>query len=108
MLRHAVNRLHLTSSSSLPWGTLIVNVTGSLAMGVVAGWFAFRSNASEQTIALFLATGVLGGYTTFSAFSLDAVLLWERGNHAGALTYAAGTVALSVSALLVGLIAMRP
>ncbi|MGH7694132.1 MAG: fluoride efflux transporter CrcB [Gemmatimonadaceae bacterium] len=107
MLRHFVNRLALTSASSFPWSPMTVNITGSLAMGVIAGWFAFRSNMGSQPIALFLTTGVLGGYTTFSAFSLDAVLLWERGDVRGAALYVGGTVVLSIAALFVGLSAMR-
>jgi len=107
VLRHFVNRLALTSASSFPWSTLTVNVTGSLAMGMIAGWFAFRSNVASQPIALFLTTGVLGGYTTFSAFSLDAVLLRERGDLSGAALYVGGSVVLSIAALFFGLSAMR-
>ncbi|HEY7568727.1 MAG TPA: fluoride efflux transporter CrcB [Gemmatimonadaceae bacterium] len=106
-LRHFVNRLALTSASSFPWSTVAVNVTGSLAMGVLAGWFAFRSGGGSQPVALSLTTGVLGGYTTFSAFSLDAVLLWERGDVRGAALYVAGTVVVSIAALFFGLSAMR-
>ena len=106
-LRHFVNRMALTSTGSFPWSTLTVNVTGSLVMGALAGWFAFRSNVASQQMALFLTTGVLGGYTTFSAFSLDAVLLWERGDVRGAAVYVAGTVVLSIAALFAGLSAMR-
>ena len=107
VLRHFVNRLALTSVSTFPWSTMTVNVTGSLAMGVLAGWFAFRSNVASQPLALFLTTGVLGGYTTFSAFSLDAALLWERSDVRGAAIYVGGTVILSIAALFVGLSAMR-
>ena len=107
VLRHFVNRLALTSASTFPWSTMTVNVTGSLAMGVLAGWFAFRSNVASQPLALFLTTGVLGGYTTFSAFSLDAALLWERSDVRGAAIYVGGTVILSIAALFVGLSAMR-
>ncbi len=107
VLRHFVNRFALTSVSTFPWSTMTVNVTGSLAMGVLAGWFAFRSNVASQPLALFLTTGVLGGYTTFSAFSLDAALLWERGDVRGAAIYVGGTVIVSIAALFVGLGAMR-
>ena len=106
-LRHFVNWLALTSASSFPWSRLTVNVSNSLAMGVIAGWFAFRSNVASQPIVLFLTTGVLGGYTTFSAFSLDAVLLWERGDLRGAAMYIGGTVIVSIAALFFGLSAMR-
>jgi CrcB protein len=102
-LRHGVNigtaRLF---SVSFPWGTLVVNVTGSFVMGLIAGYFAFKGDAS-QNWRLFLATGVLGGYTTFSAFSLDAVLLWERNELALAAIYIAGSVALSILGLFAGL-----
>src|SRR5262245_18207697 len=85
MLRHAVN---LASAAlfgmSFPYGTILVNITGSFAIGVVAGWFALRGHGGQMT-SLFLTTGILGGFTTFSAFSLDAALLWERGQAAGAI-----------------------
>ena len=71
-------------------------------MGLLAGYFAFRGDAS-QTWRLFLMTGVLGGYTTFSAFSLDAVLLWERNEIALAVLYVTASVALSLLGLVAGL-----
>src|SRR5690606_3497690 len=78
-LRHGVNlgaaRL---LGTAFPYGTLAVNVAGSLAMGLLAAWFAFRGDAAQHW-RLFFATGVLGGFTTFSAFSLDVALLYERG-----------------------------
>ena len=78
-LRHGVN---LASArllgTAFPYATLFENVTGSLVMGLLAGYFAFKGDAS-QCWRLFLTTGILGGYTTFSAFSLDAALLYERG-----------------------------
>lgn len=107
-LRHAVNRLALSSASNFPWSTVVVNVSGSIAMGLIAGWFAYRSAGVGQPTMLFLTTGVLGGYTTFSAFSLDAALLWDRGDVAGAVVYVMGTLAMSVVGLFVGLAAMRP
>ena len=64
--------------TAFPYATLINNVTGSLVMGLIAGYFAFKGDASQHW-RLFLTTGILGGYTTFSAFSLDAALLYERG-----------------------------
>ena len=106
-LRHAVNRVTSTGASSYPWNTMLVNVSGSLAMGVIAGWFAFRASGSQQLV-LFLTTGVLGGYTTFSAFSLDVGLLWERGDIVGAALYVAASVALSIGGLFLGLTLMRP
>ena len=73
-------------------------------MGLLAGWLAFRPGEGwTQNIRLFLATGVLGGFTTFSAFSLDAVLLWERGATGATIAYVAGSVALSILGLIGGL-----
>ena len=60
------------AGAGFPWGTLFVNVAGSLAMGIVIAWLARRSGG-DATLRLLLATGFLGGFTTFSAFSLDAV-----------------------------------
>jgi len=102
-LRHGVN---LGAARWLglgfPWGTLIVNVTGSLVMGLLAGYFAFKGDA-PQSWRLFLATGMLGGYTTFSAFSLDAWLLYERSETSAAVMYVIASVGLSIGALFVGL-----
>lgn len=106
-LRHAVN---IGSAYLLgvgfPYGTFIVNVVGSLAMGLLAGHFAFRGEAL-QAWRLFLTTGILGGFTTFSAFSLDVALLYERGQLWLALAYAIGSVVLSISALFMGLSIIR-
>lgn len=109
VLRHGVNlgcgRL---CGTAFPWGTLAVNVAGSLAMGLLAGWLAFKADAGwAQPLRLFLATGLLGGFTTFSAFSLDAVLLWERGEVGTALLYVLASLAASVGALALGLAAIR-
>lgn len=108
-LRHGVNLAAArTLGVSFPWGTLIVNVVGSLAMGLLAAWFAFRADAAiAQHARLFLTTGMLGGFTTFSAFSLDVALLWERGAVAGAVLYVAASVGLSVAALFAGLWVVR-
>jgi fluoride exporter len=109
VLRHGVN---LASSRAFapafPWGTLLVNVVGSLAMGVLAGLLALRAGAGwTQPARLFLGTGVLGGFTTFSAFSLDAALLWERGEAGLAALYVAASVVLSLAALATGLWVVR-
>src|SRR5947208_6409340 len=90
-----------------PFGTLIVNVVGSFMMGAFAGYFAFRPGISQH-MRLFLTTGVLGGFTTFSAFSLDAALLIERNAYALAAGYIAGSVAASVAALFFGLALFMP
>jgi fluoride exporter len=83
-----------------PYGTALVNITGSFAMGLLAVLLA------ERQIAPFLMAGILGGFTTFSAFSLDAVRLWEH-HTVLALTYVAGSVLLSIAALVVGMAAGR-
>jgi CrcB protein len=86
---------------------MIENVTGSLIMGLLAGYFALRSAGGVQHWQLFLTTGILGGYTTFSAFSLDAVLLYERGAFALATLYVLGSVLLSIAGLVAGLALAR-
>jgi CrcB protein len=85
-----------------PLGTLIVNIAGSFLMGVLAGYFLFRPGV-PQHIKLFLTTGILGGFTTFSAFSLDTALLIERHAYWLAAAYVAGSVAASVIALFAGM-----
>ena len=92
--------------TGFPCATISENVSGSLAMGLLAGYFAFKGDA-VQPIRLFLATGVLGGYTTFSAFSLDTALLWERGEVALAAGYVVGSMVLSIAGLFAGLALMR-
>jgi CrcB protein len=79
-----------------------VNVFGSFLMGMLAGYFAFRPGI-PQDMRLFLTTGILGGFTTFSAFSLDAALLVERHSYALAAGYIAGSVGISIAALFLGL-----
>ena len=89
-----------------PWSTLFVNVLGSLLMGVLIEVLALRLNVSPE-IRTLLVTGVLGGFTTFSAFSLDFAVLVERGETAGALVYALGSVGASIGALFIGLSLVR-
>ena len=106
-LRHGINILAgRTLGTGFPHGTLIINVTGSLIMGLVAAWFAFKGDASQHW-RLFLTTGILGGYTTFSAFSLDAALLYERGEIGSAALYVLGSVVLSIAGLFAGLYLVR-
>ncbi|WP_342361958.1 fluoride efflux transporter CrcB [Terrarubrum flagellatum] len=109
VLRHLINvGVARLLGSDFPWWTLIINVTGSVVMGLIAGWLTFRTDAIwSQSARLFIMTGVLGGYTTFSAFSLDAVLLWERGASASALGYVLGSVVLSILGLVAGLQLVR-
>ena len=105
--RHGVNvwsgRL---LGSGFPWHTLIVNVLGCLLMGVLIELMALRLNVSND-IRAFLTTGLLGGFTTFSAFALDFTFLVERKSYALAGAYAAGSVALSLAAVFAGLYLVR-
>jgi fluoride exporter len=102
-LRHGVNlAMARWLGTAFPFGTLAVNVTGSIVMGLLAGYFAFKGDASQHW-RLFLATGILGGYTTFSAFSLDAALLYERGTIGLALVYVLASVVASILGLFAGL-----
>jgi CrcB protein len=106
-LRHGVNLgAARWFGTTFPWGTLTVNVTGSLVMGLLAAYLAFRGDASQHW-RLLLATGVLGGYTTFSAFSLDVAVLYERGAIGLALGYVLASVILSILALFAGLWLVR-
>ena len=106
-LRHGVNLAAARLFGfDFPYGTLIVNLLGSLLMGVLAGYFAYRTGI-PQHVRLFLTTGVLGGFTTFSAFSLDAALLMERHAYWSAAAYMAGSVLLSLLALFAGLSLFR-
>jgi CrcB protein len=98
--------------TAFPWATLAANVIGSMAMGLLAGWLARHGNSggslmgSEQ-MRLLLGVGLLGGFTTFSAFSLELMLLVERGQAATALTYAGVSVLAGLVGLYLGLIVMR-
>ena len=106
-LRHGVN-VGATKLFGLgfPFGTLIVNVVGSFIMGLLAGYFAFRSGI-PQHMRLFLTTGILGGFTTFSTFSLDAAILIERNSFGLAAGYIVGSVAAGLAALFFGLAVFR-
>ena len=108
-LRHGVNLgCARYCGMAFPYGTLVVNVAGSLVMGLIAGWLAFKAGEGwSQHVRLFLTTGILGGFTTFSAFSLDAVLIWERGEMGLALGYVAASVFLSIAGLAAGLALVR-
>jgi CrcB protein len=108
-LRHGVN---LSAArwlgADFPWGTLGVNVIGSFLIGAFAAWFAFRGDSyTTQSLRLFLTTGILGGFTTFSAFSLDFALLFERGDTALAVIYVVASVLLSLAAIFAGLWLIR-
>lgn len=92
--------------TGFPIGTLTVNILGSFLMGLLIELLALKIDASAN-LRLFLATGMLGGFTTFSAFSLDVALLWERGQAANAALYIALSVGLSILALFAGLAVVR-
>jgi CrcB protein len=106
-LRHGVN---LASASLLgtrfPYATLFANVSGSFVMGLIAGYFAFKDGGSQHW-KLFLTTGVLGGYTTFSTFSLEAVVLYERSELGLAALYVIASVVLAIGGLFAGLLLVR-
>ena len=106
-LRHTINVLSARAlGTAFPYHTFIINISGSTVMGLIAGYLALKGEAS-QPWRLFLMTGVLGGYTTFSAFSLDTVLLYQRGANGLALFYVLGSVVFSIAGLLAGLALVR-
>ena len=89
-----------------PYGTMAANVIGGFLMGILAGWLALKVSGGTN-LRLFLGVGLLGGFTTFSAFSLDAVLMYEKKAYVALLSYVGGSVILSVGALMIGLILAR-
>ena len=97
----------MAPGAAWPWGTFAANVIGGLAMGVLVGWLTVRGGAQQEAIRLFAAVGVLGGFTTFSAFSLEAVMMIERRQLGLAAAYVAGSVVLALFALFVGLMIAR-
>jgi CrcB protein len=106
-LRHGVNLAAARLlGSAFPYATMFENVSGSLAMGLLAGYFAFRSGLPQHW-QLFLTTGILGGYTTFSTYSLDAALLYERGALGLAALYVLGSVVAAIGGLFAGLAIVR-
>lgn len=106
-MRHAAGRGALAMfGPAFPFGTLIVNVAGSLLMGMLTELFLAKGGASQE-LKLFLTTGILGGFTTFSAFSLDAAVMWQRGDYPSLAAYVAGSVLLSIGALFAGMSAAR-
>lgn len=97
----------LFPASSWPWGTLTVNVVGGLALGLLVGWMSLKAGAGQETVRVFAAVGVLGGFTTFSAFSLETVLMIERREYGLAGAYVLLSVVLTVAALMAGLMLAR-
>jgi CrcB protein len=107
LARHYVSTsVYSVTGGTFPWGILCVNVLGGLLMGLIAESSALKLNLSAEMRA-FLTTGLLGGFTTFSAFALDAALLIERGDWVNAGSYMVGSVVLSVAALFAGLWLVR-
>jgi CrcB protein len=106
-LRHGVNLAAARLvGTAFPYATLFENVSGSLVMGLLAGYFAFRGSIPQHW-QLFLTTGILGGYTTFSTFSLDVALLYERGALSLAALYVLGSVVMAIGGLFAGLAIVR-
>lgn len=106
-LRHGCNiAAARLLGTAFPYGTLFINVAGSLAMGLIAEYFALKAGLPQHW-RLFLTTGVLGGFTTFSAFSLEAALLYERGELIGAAIYVVASVVLAIAGLFAGLAIVR-
>jgi CrcB protein len=108
LLRFGVYHLaRLWLPPSFPFGTFAVNVLGGLVAGVVAGTMVQRSIGGSDPTYLFVMTGVLGGFTTFSAFSVDAVLLWQRGEQGAAAAYVIASLLLALAGVLAGMAAVR-
>lgn len=107
MLRHGVNGAAARLFGfDFPFGTLTINVAGSFVMGLLAGYFAFRTGTSQH-LRLFLATGLLGGFTTFSAFSLETAVMIERHAYALAAGYVLGSVGAGLAGVFLGLALFR-
>ena len=102
-LRHGINlAMARLLGTAFPYGTLFINVTGSIIMGLTIGYFAFKGGISQHW-RLFFTTGILGGYTTFSTFSLDTALLYERGEVGLAALYVVASVVIGIAGLFAGL-----
>lgn len=106
--RHGSNRAAAALvGTNYPWATLVVNVVGCLVMGMLTSWFAFRGETAPGPLRLLLTTGVLGGFTTFSAFALDTVLLFERHDTMAGLLYVVASVLISIVAVMCGMWLVR-
>ena len=106
LLRYFVASAIQQPTMQFPWGIFVVNVTGGFLMGVIVELSALRLNISPEVRA-FLTVGILGGYTTFSTFSLDSALLIQRGAYMAAAGYIIGSTMLSITALFAGLAVVR-
>ena len=112
VLRYHVGRVVTNLAGpahAFPWGTLVVNVAGSLLMGALLGWLARGSMAAPaaENLRLLVGVGVLGGFTTFSAFSSELVTLVHRGQALMALAYGSASLVAGMAAILIGLIAAQ-
>jgi len=106
-VRHGINLgIARLLGTGFPYATLLINVTGSVIMGLAAAYFAFKGDASQHW-RLFLTTGILGGYTTFSTFSLDVATLYERGDVGLAALYVLLSVTISIAGLFAGFAVVR-
>ena len=94
-------------SNGFPTSTFLINIAGSIAMGLLVGFLARATPQYQNEIRLFVAVGIFGGFTTFSSFSLDAITLIERGDYVLATLYILGSVLLSLAGLMLGLWAVR-
>ena len=106
VLRFQLGRMFPISATGWPWGTFAANILGGLAMGILAAWL-LRAGAAGENMRLLLGVGLLGGFTTFSAFSLDMMRMIEGGNAGMAFAYALASVALALAALYAGMMMAR-
>jgi CrcB protein len=90
-----------------PWGTMTVNIVGGFLMGLLTGWLALKAAGQQETLRVLLGVGILGGFTTFSAFSLDGALMIERRAYGQAFSYTAASVLIALAALFAGLYLAR-
>lgn len=109
MARYGVGlaAVRLAPGAAWPWATLTVNLVGGLLMGLLVGWMAERAGAGQENIRVLAGVGVLGGFTTFSAFSLETALMIERRQYGMAAGYVAVSVVVAIAALMVGLMVAR-
>ncbi len=110
MARYGFGRLvsgRILAEGGWPWATFIENVGGGFLMGILVGWLALRGAQHQEELRLFLGVGILGGFTTFSAFSLEMMNMVQRGNAGLAIAYGAASVLLAFAALGAGLALMR-
>jgi CrcB protein len=106
LARYYIAGLVQPAGATFDWGIFVVNITGGLLMGLIVEASALKLNL-QPDVRAFLTVGILGGYTTFSTFSLDSVLLLQKGEYGTAAVYIIGSVALSILALFAGLWIVR-